>query len=66
MQICGIAIEKVKKNMLTAGVVIFEGLRMRQAKQFIDDCLKTTPSDKGLWECYLIKLRKSRSFWMDA
>ena len=48
MQICGIAIEKVKKNMLTAGVVIFEGLRMRQAKQFIDDCLKTTPSDKGL------------------
>ena len=54
---------KCEKNMLTAHAVLFEGLRMRQIKQFIDDCLKTTPSDKSLLKCYLIKFRKSRSFW---
>ena len=54
---------KCEKNMLTAHAVLFEGLRMRQIKQFIDDCLKTTPSDKSLLKCYLIKFRKRRSVW---
>ena len=44
----------------------FEGLRMRRTKQFIDKCLKTAPLDKSLLKCYLMKLCKSRSFWVDA
>ena len=47
---------KSQKNMLTTRAVVFEGLRMRRTKQFIDECLKTTSLDKGLLKCYLIKL----------
>ena len=54
---------KSEKNMLTTRAVLFEGLRMRQTKQFIDVCLKTTSSDKIILKCYLIKFRKNRSFW---
>ena len=57
---------KTEENMLTTHAVAFEGLRLRQSKQFIDECLKTTPVDKNLLKCYLIKLCKSRSFSVDA
>ena len=57
---------KSENNMLTTRAVVFEGLRMRRTKQFIDECLKTTLLDKSLLKCYLIKLCRSRSFWVDA
>ena len=52
--------------MLTTHAVVSVGLRMRQIKQFIDECIKTTPLDQSLLKCYLIKLCKSKSFWVDA
>ena len=39
---------KSDKIMLTTRAVVFEGLTMRRTKQFIDDCLKTTPLDQSL------------------
>ena len=57
---------KSEDNMLTSHAVVFEGLRIRWTKQFIDEYLKTTPLYKSLLKCYLIKLCKSRSFWVDA
>ena len=57
---------KSENNMLTTRAVVFEELRTRQTKQYIDESLKTTPLDKSLLKCYLIRLCKSRSFWVDA
>ena len=57
---------KSEKNRLTTHAAAFEGLRPRRTKQFINECLKTTPLDKSLLKYYLIKLCKSGSFWVDA
>ena len=57
---------KSENNLLTTRAVVSEGLRMKRTKQFIDECLKTTPLDKSYLNCYLIKLCKRTSFWVDA